>query len=109
MASVILVTLRDLPLFKGALPSKMFEIMAMAKPIIISVDGEARDLVENKAKSGIFAKPENPEDLKEKILYLYKNKSLCKKLGENGRQYVEQNFDRNKLADNYLKIIKSVL
>ena len=89
MANVILVTLRDLPLFKGALPSKMFEIMAMAKPIIISVDGEARELIEIKAKAGLFALPENSEDLKNKILYLYDSKSLCKKFGENGRKFVE--------------------
>ena len=87
----------------------MFEIMAMAKPIIISVDGEARDIIQNQAKSGIYAKPENAEDLKNKILYLYNNKCMCEELGENGRKFVEQNFDRNKLADEYLNIIKSSL
>jgi len=109
ICDIVLITLRDLPLFQCVIPSKMFEIMAMSKPIIITVDGEARDLVENQAKSGIFAKPENPEDLKDKIIYLYNNKQLCNKLGINGRRFVEQNFDRDKLADKYLKIINSLL
>ena len=109
ICDIVLITLRDLPLFQCVIPSKMFEIMAMSKPIIITVDGEARDLVENQAESGIFAKPENPGDLKDKIMYLYKNKQLCKKLGANGRRFVEQNFDRDKLADEYLDIIKSIL
>lgn len=109
ICNIVLITLRDLPLFQCVIPSKMFEIMAMSKPIIISVDGEAKNMVVDKAKAGIFSIPEDPKDLKNKILYLYNNKDMCKKLGANGRKFVEKYFNRDKLADEYLKIIKSAL
>ena len=104
LSDVVLVTLKDLPLFRSVIPSKIFEIMAMSRPIIISVEGESKRLVEE-AKAGIFSKPENPEDLKEKILTLKNDPQLCEQLGRNGRAFVEKNFDRNRLADRYQKIL----
>ncbi len=58
MCDLVLITLRDLDLFRCVIPSKMFEIMAVAKPILISVDGEARDIVVNSAQAGEFVAPE---------------------------------------------------
>lgn len=99
-----LVTLKNSPLFQAVIPSKIFEIMAMAKPIILGVDGEARQIVE-KAMAGIFVEPENDEKLEKAILKLYKNKKERQILGQNGRNFVEKYFDRNKLANDYLKIL----
>ncbi|MCK4396242.1 glycosyltransferase family 4 protein [candidate division WOR-3 bacterium] len=99
-----LVTLKKTPLFKGALPSKIFEIMAMAKPIILGIDGEAREVVE-KAKAGIFFEPENEEQLEEVILRLYRNKQERQILGNNGRNFVKKYFNREKLANDYLKVL----
>lgn len=108
LADVILVTLRDLPLFRCVIPSKIFEIMAMRRPILISVDGEARDLVVNQAQAGIFVEPENPTAMKEALLRLYREPELRKQLGANGRRFVELHFNRRKLADEYLNILKGV-
>ena len=55
-----LIPLKKLDLFRGALPSKMFEAMAAEVPIIASIEGEARELVE-RAQAGIAIQPENPE------------------------------------------------
>jgi glycosyltransferase involved in cell wall biosynthesis len=107
-SDIVLVTLRDLPLFKCVIPSKVFEIMAMGKPILISVDGEARNLVVDQAKAGIFVQPENPYELAEGIRKLYQNKNLSYELGMNGRKFVEQYFNRNNLADTYLQLVKEV-
>lgn len=99
-----LVTLKNSPLFQAVIPSKIFEIMAMAKPIILGVDGEARQIVE-KAMAGIYTEPENEEKLEKAILRLYRNKRECHILGQNGRNFVEKYFDRNVLANDYLKIL----
>lgn len=107
LSDIVLVTLRKLPLFKHVIPSKLFEIMAMKRPIIISVDGEAKRIVEN-AKSGVFCEPENPVSLKKAIEALYKDEEKRKQLGENGRQFVEKYFNRDVLADDYLDIIRSI-
>ncbi len=108
LSDVVLVTLRDLPLFRSVIPSKIFEIMAMARPIIISVDGEAREIVEQ-AKAGIFSKPEDVQMLKEKILQLKNDEHLRERLGKNGRQYVKKYFDRDKLAAKYQQLLHQLI
>jgi len=106
---IILVTLRNLPLFKCVIPSKIFEIMAMAKPILMSVDGESKSVVVNEAKAGIAVVPENAEDMANHISKIYNNNELLHNLGMNGRTFVENYFDRNKLADKYLELIQDIL
>ena len=108
ISDILLVPLKDLPIFKKVIPSKIFEIMAFEKPILISVDGEARSVVES-ANSGIYVNPEDPNDLKEKILYLANNCELAAELGRNGRKFVEEYFDRQKLADDYLDLLSSFI
>ncbi len=108
LSDLILVTLRALPLFKKVIPSKLFEIMAMEKPIVLGVNGEARKLVE-KADAGIFVQPENASDLANKIMYLKQYPKHSQKLGQNGLNYVRKHFDRNKLADDYLEILAEIV
>jgi len=108
ISDILIVSLKDLPIFKKVIPSKLFEIMAFEKPILISVDGEARSVVES-ANSGIYVNPEDPNDLKEKILYLANSSELAAELGRNGRNFVEKYFDRQKLADDYLILLSSFI
>jgi colanic acid biosynthesis glycosyl transferase WcaI len=98
-ADVCLVPLRRLPLFEGALPSKMFEIMACARPILLGVDGEARRLAEQEAGAAIYVEPENVETLASSILYLYEHPEAAQALGQCGRAFVEARFDRDRLMD----------
>jgi glycosyltransferase involved in cell wall biosynthesis len=97
---IALVPLRRLDLFKGALPSKMFEAMAAAVPLIVSVDGEARTLID-KAQAGIFVQPENPGAMADAILQLYKNPVRRKTLGRNGQLYVIEHYDRRRIAEKF--------
>ena len=108
ISDILLVPLRGIPLFKTVIPSKIFEIMAVQKPILLSVDGESRQIVEE-AGAGLFVEPENPADLRDKILELVANPAKVKKMGENGRLYVEKYFDRNRLADRYLDLVESIV
>ena len=108
ISDILLVTLKNLPLFKKVIPSKIFEIMAFSKPILISVDGEARNIVEE-AKAGIFINPEDPSDLKKNILILMENDILRQKLSSNGKIFVEKFYNRENLADNYLSLLYSLL
>ncbi len=108
LSDIILVTLKKLPLFTCVIPSKIFEIMAMEKPILISVEGESRALVE-KAQAGIFVEPENPTQLKEKIVYLFHHPEIAKRLGQNGRKFVENYFNRDAQAKEYLSLIQKLV
>ena len=109
VCDIILVTLKKIPLFESVIPSKMFEIMAMAKPIILSVNGESKELVVTQANAGIFVEPENSEMMKEAILNLSMNHKLCYRYGLNGYEYVKSNFDRDQLAISYFNYLISVV
>jgi len=96
-----IVPLRNIPLFKGAIPSKIFENLAMGKPILLGVDGEAKELFIDEGKCGLFFTPEDEKQLVENIRLLSNNAMLCKQLGENGVRYVNEKFDRKIIAGKF--------
>lgn len=66
------------------------ESMACQTPVIALNEGGYKETVIN-AKTG-FLIGRNPKQLLESIITLYKNKSLQKKMGKNGREHVKKNF-----------------
>src|SRR5229473_4041790 len=88
-ADICLVPLRKLPLFEGALPSKMYEIMACARPMVLGVEGEARRMVEQEARAALAVEPENAPSLVTAILYLREHPEVAETLGRRGRAFVE--------------------
>jgi glycosyltransferase involved in cell wall biosynthesis len=98
---VSLVPLRKLDLFKGAIPSKIFEILAMEKPILLGVDGEAKELFIDEGNSGWFFEPENLDDLELKINQIINDENLIHEKGKNGRVYVTQKFNRDTIVQNF--------
>lgn len=99
------VPLKKLELFTGAIPSKIFESLAMKKPILLGVDGEARELFINEGNCGLFVEPENAPDLAEKALMLFKNKTLYSELASNARVYVSKKFNRDLIATEFREFI----
>jgi glycosyltransferase involved in cell wall biosynthesis len=93
-----LVSLRRVPLFDGARPSKMYEAMASARPILLAVDGEARHLVVEQARAAMYVEPENPAALADAILTLRDHPELADDLGQHGRAFAEAYFDRDMLT-----------
>ena len=102
-----IIPLKKLELFKGALPSKMFETLASEVPIILPVQGEAAKLVNN-ANAGIVVEPENAKEIAEAVLKLYNDIELRKKLGENGRAYVMENYARENITKKLEKILTNL-
>ena len=104
ISDLMLVPLRKLRLFNSALPSKMFEIMAMGKPIIHTVDGEARKLLE-KENVGKYVEAENYKELADTIIDVRNDHEWQSEASKNGRRLVEEKFNRNDLANEYLKLL----
>ena len=84
-------------IFKGAIPAKMFDYMALGLPIISGVDGEARELLERN-ETGLFYRSGDWQDLRDKILFLKNNPDEARRLGENGRKLVSEKFRRSQQA-----------
>jgi len=103
-SDVCMVLLRKDDLFKTVIPSKMFESMAMERPIILGVDGESRQIVEE-AQCGIVIEPEDHDGLACTVEKLSVDQELVRKLGVNGRRFVEDHYNREFLAGIYLNIL----
>ena len=103
-----LVLLKDKPLFRSASPTKMFEIMACAAPIILGIQGEAQSIIEQ-SRSGVCIEPESADLLIQAIQSLMKQPALRSELGLNGREYVCEHYNREKLARDYLAMLESLL
>jgi glycosyltransferase involved in cell wall biosynthesis len=107
-SNVCIVTLKNAPLFKTVIPSKMLEFMACARPVILGVDGQARKIIED-AQAGVFVQPGNAEVLARAIVQLANDAPLCESLGDNGRRYIVQHSTRQQTASRYIQVLESVL
>lgn len=101
MCDAYIVPLRKLDLFKGAIPSKLFEPLALGKPVLLGVEGEAKELFIENAQGGLFYEPENANELSNAIFTLYNNRQLAKELGNNGKCFVNTHFRRDKIAESF--------
>lgn len=108
LSDVSLVLLKKSELFTTVIPSKIFESMAMEKPIILGVEGESAGIIKA-AEAGFCIEPENSLELAERVLTLYKNRDLVLKLGKNGRRHVAEHFDRTVLARRYESLLASLI
>jgi glycosyltransferase involved in cell wall biosynthesis len=79
----------------------------MGKPILLGVDGEARELFIEKGKGGLFFIPEDSDDLSAKIYFLNSNRNELSSLGENGKQYVQLILTEKKLQLIILKFYQN--
>lgn len=105
-ADVAIIPLRKLELFKGAIPSKIFENLALKKPVLLGVEGEARELIIGEGKAGWAFEPGNGDDLAERIRYLLEHKELLKEAGQNGFDYLQREFNLDLIAREFLDIVK---
>jgi len=99
------IPLRRLDLFKAALPSKLFDSMAAGRPIVAPLWGEAAALVEA-AACGLVVEPEDARAVQEAVEKLAADPALAQKLGEQGRRYVVEHFNRDDIAKRLIKLLE---
>ena len=105
-SDAVVVPLRRNDLFLGAIPSKVFEALALAKPVLLGVDGEARDLFIREGEAGLFFEPGNGDALAEAVLRYADDRSLVQQHGDNGARYVRTNFDRSAISARLLEVLQ---
>jgi glycosyltransferase involved in cell wall biosynthesis len=106
-ANVALVPLRRLPVFHGAVPSKLFDAWACACPVVLGAEGEARELLEA-ARAGVAVEPENGAALADAIVALKADPTRCRQLGENGRRFVASAYSRQAHARELAQLLQTV-
>jgi len=98
------VPLKKSKVFSGTIPSKLFDYMACELPVLLGVDGEAREILEE-SRGGLFYEPENYYELSKQILWLKNHPNIRTQMGKNGRKFVEKFYDRRKLVEEIERIL----
>jgi glycosyltransferase involved in cell wall biosynthesis len=106
-AGCAIVPLRDELLFRGALPSKMFEAWACARPVILSVAGEAEQVMQQ-ADGGLAIQPEDATSMAQAIERLADNPNQAQQMGEHGRDFVQKHYSRQVQAQKLEELLKQV-
>ena len=105
-ADALLVSLKKSKIFSSTIPGKLQSYLACGKPIIASLDGIGAKIV-NDASCGFSSDAENPLGLAHSIISFNKLKDIDRlKLGENGRKYYENEFERKKLLSKLIDIFE---
>lgn len=91
-------------LLEATLPAKVTAYMAAGRPMIMYLDGEGRDLINNKARSGYAGPAEDADALAENIKRAYELSDKERgEIGKRARDYhfkhLERNVVYNKLYD----------
>ena len=100
-----LVHLRRSELFTTVMPSKIFESAGCKRPIIMGVDGFAKRLVLD-AAAGLDMKPGDAASLVACARRLASDSELCRTLGENAYERIAKVHNRDRQANDYLKILE---
>ncbi len=106
-ADLCLVMLKKTELFKTVIPTKLLEYMACECPVIVAVDGQARQIVEQ-AGAGVFVEPENSEALANAILELKSRPDERRHMGISGRQHIVNKFSRERTARAYISVLEEL-
>lgn len=107
-SDVCVVPLRHLPLFSTFIPSKMFEIMACAVPVIGAVEGEAREILMHSGGARLIT-PEDDAALAEAVRWFKLHPGEGRQMGAAGQAFVSANYDRQILADRYATALQALL
>ena len=102
-----LIHLRKTDLFATVIPSKIFETMAMERPIIMGVAGPAREIV-MEAGAGVPMTPESDEELFHHVATLADDRDAAAEMGLGARRFVLEHYNRDELAAEYVKLLQRV-
>jgi len=108
LCDVSLIQLKDDPLFRSVIPSKIFESMGMGLPIILSLpEGETSEIVK-KTGAGIVIAPEQPDKLVRAVLELYNDISLRSRLAK-ASAAAAVNYSRERQAAMMIEVLERVV
>jgi glycosyltransferase involved in cell wall biosynthesis len=103
-SDVCLVLLRDDPLFRTVIPSKIFEYLGAGRAIVTTVDGESRRIVEE-AGAGVFSPPGDAAALARTLEALAAEPARVAALGRAGRAHAVAHYSRAELAARYAALL----
>ncbi len=107
-ADACIAILKPIPLYATVYPNKVFDYMAAGRPVILAIDGVIRRVIED-ADAGVFVPPGDAAALAEAIRAVRDRPDRGRALGQRGRRYVEEHFDRAVLADQLETVLADII
>jgi len=109
LADVLLVHLKNDPLFEITVPSKTQAYLATGKPVLIGVKGDAARLVED-ANAGLSCEPENPQSIADTVKRFYQmDKEQLIHMGNNAANYYDSNLSFKIAVKKIVETFKIIL
>lgn len=103
-SSILLVHLKDDPLFRITIPHKTLTYLSSGKPVLAAVQGDVADVV-REAGAGLTCPSENPKALAEAISsFCCMTKEERNKMGEKGRRFALEHFRKDQIVDQLLEM-----
>jgi glycosyltransferase involved in cell wall biosynthesis len=108
VSDVLLVHLRDEPLFRITIPSKTMAYMACGRPVLMAVEGDAADLIRTTG-AGVTCRAGNAKDLAAAVRRLRGlPPNLLENMGSAGREAFLASYSRAILLDRYEAILTEI-
>lgn len=104
-ADILVITLKDIKLCSYSVsPNKLFDYMAIGKPILCAVGGDIASIV-HESSAGLLIPPENHKALAEAVINLHNSPEKREDFGENGQHFLSKHFSRQVLVEQFYKQI----
>jgi glycosyltransferase involved in cell wall biosynthesis len=100
-----LTLFKDVPVLATNSPNKLFDTFAAGRPAIVNMDGWMRELVEDN-DAGLYVR--DAAELAQKLAWLRAHPEEVSRMGRNGRDLAEREFDRDLLAGRVLQVLEEV-
>ena len=98
-----------MPSLQEGMAMVQLQAMACGLPLICTTNTGGDDLITADGKEGFVIPVKSVDSIKEKINYLYKNRSECREMGLKARQRVSKGFTWNDYGDRYTLFLESVI
>ena len=104
---VLVVHLKDDPLFSITIPSKTQAYLASGKPILMAVRGDAADLIKQ-SQSGVICEPSNPKSIAEAVNYLVgAGPEVLSRMGNNGRAFYDKELSISIGVEKFSRVLEA--
>lgn len=107
-ADACIAILKPIELYRTTYPNKVFDYMAAGKPVILAIGGVISNLVTDEG-AGIVIPPGDPTALAQAIRDIADDQEMAQKMGEAGRNAVEQRYNRNKFSQQFSLLLEDMV
>ncbi|TLP61138.1 MULTISPECIES: glycosyltransferase family 4 protein [Pseudomonas] len=107
-ADLCVVTLQDIPLFRGAIPTKLLDYMACGRAVLCGVQGEAAQIVLG-AQAGVVCAPSDAGQMASLLADLLQDEQRRQHMGERGAAHVRAHFNAQKCRGKMEKLLEGVV